>query len=39
MDAKIHINFIYLCIDFICWNKIKSSLSLHQRKRKDNNNH
>ncbi len=39
MDAKIHINFIYLCIDFICWSKIKSFLSLHQRKRKDNNNH
>ena len=33
MDAKIHINFIYLCIDFICWSKIKFFLSLHQRKK------
>ena len=39
MDAKIHINFIYLTIDFICWWENNSSLSLHQRKRKENNNH
>ena len=33
------IDEIYDTIEIICWRKKESFLSLHQRKRKENNNH
>lgn len=38
-DKSGTIDFLYRGIDKSCWQENKSSLSLHQRKEKENNNH